>query len=115
MILAFESAVLSRLNESKFEQGCYVTAFEAYDYNKFIAIKRNEYSENQDDPPSAGSKLDRLISLNNKAWRDSVTNNLKCMFRHLTPDYQSSHAIILISGWLSEDFDEIIDWKAVLD
>ena len=90
-------------------------AFEAYDYNKFISIKRNEYSEYEDDPPSAGSKLDRMISLNNKAWRDSVLCNLKCMFRHLTPDYQSSHAIILVSGWLSEDFDEIIDWKAVLD
>jgi hypothetical protein len=112
-VLAYEEAVISDLEYKPSEIKHPKYNFPCYSYKKFMQKIRSNYNALREKPP-LGSVEDKMMKINKFASKQFEESDLKINFLSFTPKVNLTHAIILISGWLSEDSDKKEEWKDVI-
>lgn len=113
-MLAFDACLMIHMDDDAPKPSYYNEETEHYDYRKYMLERRDEYLNSSAEKPEAGSIGDKKLKINKKAIEEYERGELKSEFINLTPKYKSSHVILLVSGWLSEDDNHSESWLSVI-
>ena len=85
-----------------------------YSYKKYMQKYKDSYNA-LIEKPSVDSEEYKMMKINKSSIELLGKSELKLNFLNLAPKVNATHAIILISGWLSENSDKMEEWRDVLN